>query len=104
MKTFDEWWKEKYGWKRDTAFTAPHKENAREAWNAALKEKEAAMSSPSSAGLVASLEDVKRLIDSPTLTAACGCYSEQTGGAIAAYFALDKVTLRVQKIIDEISD
>jgi len=55
-------------------------------------------------GLVASLEDVKRLIDSPTLTAACGCYSEQTGGSTAAYFALDKVTLRVQKIIDEISN
>lgn len=54
-------------------------------------------------GLFADLEDVKRLIESDTLIAACKCYSDKTNGSTAAHFALDKVRLRVQGIIDKIS-
>ena len=77
---------------------------AKEDWRRHEEKKQNGNKSALSAGLVAELEDVKRLIDSPTLTAACGCYSDGTRGSTAAYFALDKVTLRVQKIIDEISN
>jgi ribosomal protein L7/L12 len=37
MKTFDDWYNENYGWKRDNSFTDVHKENMRIAWNAAVR-------------------------------------------------------------------
>lgn len=55
-------------------------------------------------GLVADLEDVKRLIDIDILTTACSCYSDKTNGSMSAFFALDKVRLRVEKIINKISN
>lgn len=55
-------------------------------------------------GLVTELEDVKRLIESDTLITACSCYSDKTNGSMSAFFALNKVRLRVEKIIDKISN
>lgn len=54
--------------------------------------------------LVAELKDVKRLLETDTLIAACTCYSDKTNGSMTAFYALDNVKLRVEQIIDKISN
>ena len=55
-------------------------------------------------GLVADLQEAIRLLDSDTLKRACSCYFNNTNGSTAAYFAQDKVRLKIEKIIKKISN